>query len=131
MDLINDLTELTITEAFADLENETAATIDCAKQIGDMLEAVQQQDAYRLLPDLLDRIRLLYDVTSQDLGWVEPADATIRRAQMPDVLERALSLLISAQESHSWLLLADVIKYEVQPILVAWQTLIRTTRELR
>ena len=41
---------------------------------------------------------------------------------VPETFERTLSMMISAQESRSWLLLADILRYEVTPMLKNWKS---------
>ena len=88
----------------------------------------KEEEAYAKLATLLDSIRIFFTIFSEDLGWVEPPNAEISRAEYSAALERGLTQLIAAQQNRFWVSICDVIEYEINPILETWQKLVESTR---
>ena len=110
-------------ELDAALGNARASCVEIVR----LLENRKEEDAYNRLAHLLESIRIFYTIFSEDLGWVEPAEGS--RKEFSASLERALSQLISVQESRNWVSICDVLEYEITPILDSWQKTVAGTRE--
>jgi hypothetical protein len=120
--------DLVLRESFAEIEQGIAAAIETANGAIGLFESRNEAEAYTALAELLDAARIFFTVFSEDLGWVDPENVEIPRSAIPSALERALTQVISAQESRSWLLLCDIIQYEVIPILESWKSTVAATR---
>jgi hypothetical protein len=123
--------DLVLQESLVDLERELDVAIESATRVISLLEERDEAQAYHALAQLLDAVRIFFTITCEDLGWVDPKDIEIPRPAIPSMLERALSQVIAAQESRSWLLLCDIIQYEIVPILESWKTIVISTRAAR
>jgi len=117
-----------VRESLQELARELNTALESSHQIVRLLENRKEEEAYNLLAQLLDSIRIFFTVFSEDLGWVESPDAEISRQEFSAALEGALTQLISAQENHYWVAICDVLEYEINPILEAWQKLVEKTR---
>jgi len=115
-------------ETLAELEREICAAIEASGQFVTLLEARDEVQAYGALAKLLDAVGIIFAITCEDVGWVDPPNIEIPRPAIPSMLERALSQLITAQESRSWLMVCDILQYEIIPILDSWKSIIRSTR---
>jgi len=93
-----------------------------------LFKARNDQQGSDELWKLLDAIWLLYAMTSEDVAGPDPYGIEIPRKQIPAMLERALGQIISAQESQSWLVLCDILEYEITPILESWKVIVTATR---
>lgn len=118
-----------VNESLAEVGVELQKAVDTVGEIVRLLENRDEQAAYTQLTQLLDAVRIFFAIFSEELGWVDTADAEISRKALSAVLQRALSQLIAAQESRNWVSVCDVLEYEITPILESWQTLIKRTRE--
>jgi hypothetical protein len=118
-----------IHESLAELDRELRGALASSPEIIRLLENRREEDAYNRLAQLLESIRIFFTIFSEDLGWVEPADAEIPRKEFPTVLERGLTQLIGAQENRNWVSVCDVLEYEITPILESWQKMVARTRE--
>jgi hypothetical protein len=116
-------------ESLAELDLELKNALESSGEILRLLENRKEEEAYTRLAQLLDSIRIFYTIFSEDLGWVEPADAEISRKEFSAVLERALTQLIAAQEMRYWVTICDVLEYELTPILESWQKMVARTRD--
>jgi hypothetical protein len=116
-------------ESLAELDRELRAAVASSPEIVRLLENRKEEDAYNRLAQLLESIRIFFTIFSEDLGWVEPADAEISRQEFSSALERGLTQLIGAQESRNWVSVCDVLEYEITPILESWQKIVARTRE--
>src|SRR5579872_72196 len=97
-----------------EFDQELGTALTTANGIVSLLDSGNEREAFRELAGLLDILRLLcrMKVYSPEIP-------------LPDNLERAMSLVLSAQETRSWLLLADVMRYEIEPILKDWKAIMR------
>ena len=120
--------DLVLRESFAEIEEGIAAAIETANGVIGLFESRNETEAYTALAKLLDAARIFFTVFNEDLGWVDPENVEIPRSAVPAALERALTQVISAQESRSWLLLCDIIQYELIPILESWKSPVAATR---
>jgi hypothetical protein len=118
-----------ITESLAELDRELRNALASSPEIIRLLENRKEEDAYDRLAQLLESIRIFFTIFSEDLGWVEPADAEISRKEFSAALERGLTQLMGAQESRNWVSVSDVLQYEITPILESWHKLVERTRE--
>jgi len=118
-----------VTESLAELDQELKNALESSGEIVHLLENRKEEEAYNRLTQLLESIRIFYTIFSEDLGWVEPADANISRKEFSAVLEKALNQLITAQENQYWVSICDVLEYEVTPILESWQKMVARTRD--
>jgi hypothetical protein len=118
-----------VRESLAELDKELNTALSASQQIVRVFENRKEEDAYNQLAQLLESIRIFFTIFSEDLGWVEPADAEISRMEFSTVLERGLSQLITAQERRNWISVCDVLEYEITPILESWQKIVERTRE--
>jgi len=118
-----------ITESLAELDRELRNALASSPEIIRLLENRKDEDAYNRLAQLLESIRVFFTIFSEDLGWVEPADAEISRREFSAVLEGSLTQLMGAQESRNWVSVCDVLEYEITPILESWQKMVERTRE--
>jgi hypothetical protein len=116
-------------ESLAELDLELKNALESSGEILRLLENRKEEEAYTRLAQLLDSIRIFYTIFSEDLGWVEPADAEISRKEFSAVLEGALNQLIAAQEMRYWVSICDVLEYELTPILESWQKMVARTRD--
>ena len=80
-----------------------------------------EERAHAKLGELLESIRLFYQVFSEDLGWVNAPDNSA-------VLDYAIRQLITAQENRFWVAICDVLEFEITPILESWLTTVESTR---
>ena len=117
-----------VRESFTELDHELKNAVLSAHEIVTLFENRNEEAAYARLATLLDSIRIFFTIFSEDLGWSEAPGAEISREEYSAALERALSQLIAAQENRFWVSICDVIEYEINPILEAWQKLVGTTR---
>jgi hypothetical protein len=118
-----------VRESLAELDRELNTALSASHQIVRVFENRKEEEAYNQLAQLLESIRIFFTIFSEDLGWVEPADAEISRKEFSTVLERGLSQLITAQERRNWISVCDVLEYEITPILESWQKIVERTRE--
>jgi hypothetical protein len=118
-----------VRDSMAELDQELQTSLESADEIIRLLENRKEQEAYSLLAQLLDSIRIFFTIFSEDLGWAEEANAEISRTEISAVLERSLTQLIAAQENRYWVSICDVLEYEIVPILQSWQNLVERTRE--
>jgi hypothetical protein len=97
-----------------EIDIELGSALTTAAAIVSLLESMQQREAYRETEGLLGSMQFL-------------AHLHVRGPQsgMPATFQRSLSLLQSARQSHSWLLLGDVLRYEVTPVLQDWRLILR------
>src|SRR3954452_20961481 len=84
-------------ESLVELQRELQNARETAGVIISFLENRNEEEAYRRLAELLDSVRVLFAIFSEDLGWSEPSDAEISRQEFSAALERALTQLITAQ----------------------------------
>jgi len=118
-----------VRDSMAELDQELQTSLESADEIIRLLENRKEEEAYNLLAQLLDSIRIFFTIFSEDLGWAEEANAYISRKEISAVLERGLTQLIAAQENRYWVSICDVLEYEIVPILQSWQNLVERTRE--
>jgi hypothetical protein len=118
-----------VQESLTELDRELKNALAASHEIVRLLETRKSEEAYNGLVQLLESVRIFFTIFSEDLGWTEPSDAEISRAEFSPVLERALAQLISAQESRNWVAVCDVLEYEITPILESWTTMVTRTRE--
>src|SRR5207249_11533295 len=116
-------------ESLAELDRELSNALVISEEIIRMLANRKEEEAYTLLAQLLESIRMFFTIFSEDLGWMQPADAEISRKEFSAALVRALSQLMSAQEKRYWGSICDVVEYEITPILESWQKMVAGTRE--
>src|ERR1051325_11350295 len=97
-----------------EFDQELGTALSTANGIIDLLDCGNEREAFRELAGLVETLRVLcrMKVYSPEIP-------------LPDNFERAMSLVTSAQESRSWLLLGDVLKYEIKPILKNWKAIMR------
>ena len=117
-----------VRESMTELEQELKTTLASTAEIIRLFENRQEEAAYAQLASLLDSVRIFFTIFSEDLGWAEIPNAEISREEFSAALERALTQLIAAQENRFWVSICDVIEYEINPILEAWQKLVEGTR---
>ena len=118
-----------VSESLAELDGELRGAITASQEIVRLLEQRKEEEAYHRLAQLLESVGIFFTIFSEDLGWVEPANAEISRVEFAAVLERGLTQLVGAQESRNWVSVCDVLEYEMKPMLESWQTLVTRTRE--
>ena len=116
-------------ESLAELDRELSNALVISEEIIRLLANRKEEEAYTLLAQLLESIRMFFTIFSEDLGWMQPADAEISRKEFSAALVRALSQLMSAQEKRYWGSICDVVEYEITPILESWQKMVAGTRE--
>jgi hypothetical protein len=116
-------------ESLEELDRELQIALDAAQEVVQRLEKRNEEEGYNRLVQLLESIRVFFTIFSEDLGWVEPKDSEISRNEFSPMLERALTQLISAQETRNWVSVCDVLEYEITPILESWQSMVVRTRE--
>ncbi len=116
-----------IRESLSELDQELKTTIASASEIVRLFENRKEEEAYARLASLLDSVRIFFTIFSEDLGWAQVPDAEISREEFSAALERALTQLIAAQENRFWVSICDVIEYEINPILEAWQKVAERT----
>jgi hypothetical protein len=120
-----------VVQALEEFDQELDVALETNANVIRLLEARNEQQGYTALGKLLNSIRVFFAISSEDLGWADPKGIEIPRGQIPTMIERALSQIIAAQESRSWLLLCDILQYEVTPILESWKAIVRATRETK
>jgi hypothetical protein len=118
-----------VRESLAELDRELGNALIASEEIVRQFENRNEEDAYHRLGTLLESIRIFFTIFSEDLGWVDVPDADISRKEFCNVLERALTELITAQEKRYWVSVCDVLEYEIRPILESWQKMVARTRE--
>jgi hypothetical protein len=118
-----------VRESLKELEHELCNTLVGSDEIVRLLENRKEEQAYQVLGQLLESIRIFYTIFSEDLGWIEPVNSGISTNEFPAVLERTLTQLIGAQETRNWVSICDVLEYEIKPMLEAWQEMVTKTRE--
>jgi hypothetical protein len=116
-------------ESLVELERELVNTIAVCQDVVRLFEKRQEVEAYNRLAQLLQSMSLFFAIFSQDLGWVQPADAEIAREEFSAALERALAELVTAQESRHWVAVCDVLEFAITPILESWQKMVTRTSE--
>jgi hypothetical protein len=116
-------------ESLAELDRELKSTLTSSMEIVRLFENRLEEDAYNTLGQLLESIRIFYTIFSEDLGWVDAADAEITREEFTAALERGLKQLIPAQEGRNWVSVCDVLEYEIMPLLQSWHKMVVRTRE--
>ena len=118
-----------VRESLAELHRELDTALASSQEIVRVFESRKEDEAYNQLAHLLESIRIFFTIFSEDLGWVEPADAEISRKEFSAVLERSLTQLITAQERRNWISVCDVLEYEITPMLESWHKIVARTRE--
>lgn len=93
-----------------EIDNELGAALTTTAGIISLLDGMQEREAFRELEGLFETMSLLFYINGS-----HPA------CPVPETFERTLSMMISAHESRSWLLLADILRYEVTPLLKNWK----------
>jgi hypothetical protein len=120
-----------IGQALDEFENELDSALETNSSVIRLLEARDEQQGYTELAKLLSAIQVFFAFSCEELDWIDPHGVEIPRKQIPIMLERALSQVVSAQESRSWLLLCDILQYEVTPILESWKAIVHATRAVK
>jgi hypothetical protein len=110
-----------VQETFAELQSEIELALKNTRDIITLFENRSEERAHAQLGQLLESIRLFFQVFSEDLGWVNAPDNT-------KVLDFAIRQLIAAQENRFWVAICDVLEYEITPILESWRTAVVSTR---
>ena len=97
-----------------EFDHELGVALTTTTGIIDLLEIGKQREAFREAGGLLDILKALcrLKVYSPEIP-------------LPDNFERAMSQVMSAYTNQSWLLLGNVLRYEIEPILKDWKTLMR------
>jgi len=121
--------DMVVHESLEELDRELKGAMDASKEIVQRFEKRNEEAGYNQLVQLLESIRIFFTIFSEDLGWVEPKESEISRKEFSPLLERALTQLISAQETRNWVSVCDVLEYEITPILESWQGMVARTRE--
>lgn len=132
----NDLLEI----EFAPIEALIARNIDNAGNYLDRLlpgfeKATQlfrtgnEQEANRYFLDIIDGIEWFSEVVTQTLAATggDPATLKLGTETLQDRNERLLSYttqMVEANQNRDWVLLADLIEYELTPFYEEWQTLL-------
>ena len=116
-----------VRESLEELDHELKNALASTGEIVRLLENRREEEGYNRLAQLLDSIRILFTIFSEDLGWNEGPDAKISRSEVSAALESALTQLIAAQENRYWVSICDVLEYEITPILESWQRLVEST----
>ena len=125
---------------FAPIEALIARNIDNAGNYLDRLlpgfeKATQlfrtgnEQEANRYFLDIIDGIEWFSEVVTQTLAatGVDPATLKLGTETLQDRNERLLSYttqMVEANQNRDWVLLADLIEYELTPFYEEWQTLL-------
>jgi hypothetical protein len=107
-----------VRESFAELATELRSALVTTREIIQRFEDRDEENAYNYLAHLLDSVRIFYSLFSEDLGWADSTEA--ERIQQTATLENAIKQLITAQETHFWVSVCDVLEYELTPVLEAW-----------
>ena len=115
-----------VQESLGDLGSELDRVLETGGEITRLFEAQDQAEAYRLLAQYLESLRVLFTIFSEDLGWVHDGEET--PLSLSTRLETALIELISAQENGFWISVCDVLEYEMTPILEGWRQMVQRTR---
>src|SRR5215468_5365026 len=108
-------------ESLAELDRELKNALVTSEEIICLLANRKEEEAYTLLAQLLESMRMFFTIFSEDLGWVDPTKVEISRKEFSVALSRALNQLMSAQEKRYWGSICDVVEYEITPILESWQ----------
>ncbi len=93
----------------SEIDQELGAALTTTAGIISLLDSMREREAYRELAGLMETISAIFMMYCEHPDWA-----------LPESFERTLSLLVNAQESRSWLLLADILRYEVTPLLQDW-----------
>ena len=125
---------------FAPIEALIARNIDNAGNYLDRLlpgfeKATQlfrtgnEQEANRYFLDIIDGIEWFSEVVTQTLAATggDPATLKLGPETLQDRNERLLSYttqMVEANQNRDWVLLADLIEYELTPFYEEWQTLL-------
>lgn len=125
---------------FAPIEALIARNIDNAGNYLDRLlpgfeKATQlfrtgnEQEANRYFLDIIDGIEWFSEVVTQTLAATggDPATLKLGTETLQDRNERLLSYttqMVEANQNRDWVLLADLIEYELTPFYEEWQTLL-------
>ena len=115
-----------VRESLGELDAELDRVLESGGEITRLFEAQDQGDAYRLLAQYLESLRVLFTIFSEDLGWVHEGEET--PLALGASLEKALLELIAAQENGFWISVCDVLEYELTPILAGWRRMVQRTR---
>jgi len=110
-----------VQETLAELQTEIELALKNTREIITLFENRSEERAHAQLGQLLESIRLFFQVFSEDLGWVNAPDNSA-------VLDFAIRQLITAQENRFWVAICDVLEYEITPILESWLVAVESTR---
>jgi hypothetical protein len=116
-----------VRESLQELEVGLKSALRLSRDIVRLVEHGQEQDAYEQLGHLLDSVRVFFTIFSEDLGWSEVPNAELSRSEVSAALDNAVSQLAIAQETRYWVLICDVLEFEITPILEFWQKLAEST----
>ena len=100
-----------------EIDKELGAALTTTAGIISLLDSMQEREAYRELDGLFETMSLIFFINGEH-----------PECPVPDTFERTLSLMKSARESRSWLLLADILRYEVTPLLKNWKAVAKECR---
>ena len=110
-----------VQETLTELQSEIQIALQNIREIIALFESRSEERAHAKLAELLESIRLFYQVFSEDLGWIDAPDNNA-------VLDYAIRQLIAAQENRFWVAICDVLEFEITPILESWLTTVESTR---
>lgn len=88
-----------------------------------------EQEANRYFLDIIDGIEWFSEVVNQTLAATgrDPAGTMLGEESLQDRNERLLAYttqMVEANENRDWVLLADLIEYELTPFYEEWQLLL-------
>ncbi len=96
-----------------------------SKQIAELFRQADDSEALEMYSDLLDVVRnflgmisILYNQKNMLLNQKDSA--------IFDKFSELLNEIIEVQDNQDWILMADLLEYEFNPLLQEWQTLFNT-----
>jgi hypothetical protein len=116
-----------VRDSLVEISVQIGRSLASARHVIRLFENGDEARAYTHLARLLDSVRVLFTVFSQDFGWAETPEAEISLEESSSALEHALSQLIKAHQNRFWISICDVIEYEIAPLLESWQKIVART----
>jgi len=109
--------------------------IQSTTKVAELFRVSDEQEANEQYLELLNSLQLFLQTLDQsrqalDLDFGQAREQGVSAAQRVERLSTLVEDLLQAQEQEDWVLLADVLEYDLRPELEAWDRLLSPLRDL-
>lgn len=115
-------------------EDYPPAIAQAVSQVAELFRVSDEREASERYINVLETLQLFLTMLEESRRMLDLDLATIayKGRTVADALSRLSELikeLLSAQESEDWVLLADLLEYDLKPELIEWQDIARLLGE--